>query len=89
MKETTVTSIGYSVTNGSLRLSLKGYPYTMFAKPSEIHCGGKNCEIADLVVGSKIKFETTGCEAVREIKNIIIISDGIREVDDAGNLVKW
>lgn len=61
----------------------------MFAKPNEIHYGGKNCEIADLVAGSKIKFETAGCESVREIKNITIISDGIREIDDAGNLIKW
>lgn len=87
-RKTTVESIGYSLT-GELQISLKGYPYLMFVKPEELHCGGKNCEISQLVVGSKIIFDYDSVEAVRRITNVTILSDGIREVDEEGNLIKW
>lgn len=87
-RKTIVESIGYSL-SGKLQVSLKGYPYLMFIKPEEIHYGGKNCEISQLVVGSKIMFDYDSCEAVRWITNVTIMSDGIREVDEDGNLIKW
>ena len=87
-EKTTVKNIGYSLT-GELQLSLKGCPYLIFVKPEELHYGGKNCEIAQLVVGSKIMFDYDGVEAVRHITNVTIMSDGIMEVDEEGNLIKW
>ena len=88
-EKTIVESIGYSLTGNKLQLSLKGFPYLMFVKPEELHYGGKNCEISDIVVGSKISFYYDGVESVRAITNVTIMSDGIREVDDEGNLIKW
>ena len=88
VKKSIVESIAFDL-RGDLTLSLKGFPYSMFVSPNELHYGGKNCEISQLVVGSKIKFETSGCEAVRQLYNVTVMSDGIREVDDDGNLVKW
>ena len=39
-----------------------------------------------MVVGSKIMFE---CQVNNHITNVVVMSDGIREVDEDGNLVKW
>ena len=87
-REAIVESIGYSL-SGKLQMSLRGYPHLMFVKPGELHYGGKNCEISQLVVGSKISFDYDSVESVRNITNVTILSDGIREVDEEGNLIKW
>lgn len=83
-----VECISFDV-SGRLELSLLGFPYLMFVKPSELHRGGKNGEIKRLVVGSKITFEYSGVTSVRELRNVTILSDGTSEVDEDGNLIKW
>lgn len=89
MGKSIVKNIGYSLLDSSLELSLNDVPYLVFVTPSEIHFGGKNCEISQLVVGSKIKYELFDSAAVRNLTNVTVMSDGIREVDDDGNLIKW
>lgn len=84
----TIKSIGYSLTSDNLMLSLDGFPYTMFCKPGELHYGGKNCEVNQLVVGGTISFDYTK-NAARAITNVVITSDGVRAVDGEGNLIKW
>lgn len=81
-----VEAIEYQM-SGELALSLKGHPYMMFVKPKELHSGGRNCEISQLRIGSKISYENI--TATRNLKNVTIMSDGIREVDEDGNLIKW
>ena len=87
MKTATVESISYSIMNG-LELDLGGYNYLIFCKPENVKPGGKNCEISTLKVGSKIMF--AGIADTRYIDGkLIVLSDGIREVDENGNLIKW
>lgn len=81
-----VESIEYHM-SGQLALSLKGFPYVMFVYPKELHSGGKNCEVSELRIGSKINYENI--TVTRNLENVTIMSDGIREVDEEGNLIKW
>ncbi len=84
-----VKSIGYNITNGIV-LELEGYNYTHFVKPKNIKYGGKNCEISDLRTGGKIAFVYDTVASVRNLENVTIISDGIREIDlETGELIKW
>ena len=83
-----VNAISYNLIGKELCLSLSNFPYPMFVKPEEIHFGGKNCEIGELVVGSKISCEYSD-NPTRQLKNVIVMSDGIREVDENGTLIKW
>ena len=84
----TIKNIGYSMMNG-ISVSLEGYPYLLFIKPENLKMGGKNCEISDLVVGGKIEYVGGHNTATRQLYNVTIISDTIREVDSDGNLIKW
>ena len=84
----TITAISYSIING-IAVNLKEMSYTHYIKPSEIHYGGKNCEVGTLTVGSKIEHDAPSGKGVRQLANVIILSDGIREVDTDGNLIKW
>ena len=89
MKKTAIIeSIYYDLGNG-IAISLKGWNYTQFIKPEELHRGGQNGEINTLVVGGKISFDYDTVNSVRNLKNVTIISDGIREVDENGKLIKW
>ena len=84
----TVESIGFSIASG-IKVTLSDRQYTHYIKPDQLKHGGKNCEIADLVIGSKIEFDCGVHPATRDLTNVIILSDGIREVDTEGNLIKW
>jgi hypothetical protein len=81
----TITSISYDLVNG-IGVELKGMDYIRHIKPSELHFGGKSCEISQLKKGGKIEFDKPMGVTLR---NVTIISDGIREVDTDGNLIKW
>lgn len=94
-KKAEVLNVAYSLLDGKLKLSLKNYPYAMFVKPEEIHfvqaenpSAGQQ-KPSTLCSGSIIKFLYNGNESVREITNVILMSDGITEVDDDGKYVKW
>lgn len=82
-----VTDVSYSVMNG-LCVSLVGYPYLYFINVNEIHSGGKNCEIQYLKKGGKIQFDNNINSKTRELHNVVILSDGIREVDVNGKLIR-
>ena len=84
----TVESIGFSIASG-IKVTLSDRQYTHYIKPEQLKHGGKNCEIADLVIGSKIEFDCGVHPATRDLTNVIILSDGIKEVDVEGNLIKW
>lgn len=85
----TVKSVAYSITNG-IAVSMDGMRHSCYyIKPEELRHGGKNCEIADVVVGSKIEFDGEINDKTRELKSVTILSDAIREVDAEGNLIKW
>ena len=84
-----VESISYSITNGII-VSMNGMRYnTYYIKPEQLKYGGINCEISTLVVGSKIEFDKEINEKTRTLKNVVILSDGIREVDADGKLIRW
>lgn len=87
-KIATVESIGYSLT-GRLIVSLKERSYAHFIKPSEIHYGGKNCEVNTIEVGSKIEFDKDVHPAIRELHNVVVLSNRTKEVDTDGNLIRW
>ena len=84
----TITAISYSITNG-IAVNVQEMPYTYYIKPTDIHYGGKNCEVGTLTVGSKIEHDAPLGKGVRRLANVIILSDGIKEVDTDGNLIKW
>lgn len=85
----TVESISYSITNGIV-VSVKGMRYnSYYIKPEQLKHGGNNCEISTIVVGSKIEFDGDINDKTRNLENVVILSDGIREVDTDGNLIKW
>lgn len=83
-----IESISYSIMNG-IAVGLSGFPHLQFIKPENIKFGGQNCEIGDLRVGGKILFDYDTVSAVRDLGVVTIISDGIREVDTEGKLIKW
>lgn len=69
---------------------MKGMKHnTYYIKPEQLRCGGKNCEISTIVNGSKIEFDGDINDKTRNLENVVILSDAIREVDTDGNLIKW
>ena len=94
-KKAEVLSVSYNLLSNRLMLTLKGYPYTLFVKIEEIHSAKHEEPFAGqqsplfLRAGSIIKFLYDGNEAVREITDVTLMSDGITEVDDNGKFIKW
>lgn len=85
----TVENISYSITNGII-VSIKGMRCnSYYIKPEQLKHGGKNCEISTLVKGSKIEFDSDINDKTRNLTNVIILSDGTREVDAKGKLIRW
>ena len=83
-----ITSISYSLLHG-IGVGLKGFAFNLyFIRPEELHFGGKNCELSQLVVGSKIEFNSNINPKTRNLYKVKILSDGIREVDTDGNFIK-
>lgn len=85
----TIETISYDLMNGIALTLSGGWKYIYFIKPDELEFGGKNCEIKALCVGGKIAFDYNGNDAVRHLDNVMLLSDGIKEVDIEGNLIKW
>ena len=85
-REGIVESISFSVLNG-LELTFTGYNGVVYhVNPSNIKMGGKNCEINRFYVGCKLSFEIG---VVNSLENVVIMSDGVREVNENGELVKY
>ena len=67
---------GFSYPNRLFRINISGVQY-----------GGSNCEVDTLTVGRIIGFNEI--LPLDIIDSCIILSDGVREVDEEGNLIKW
>lgn len=94
-KKAEVLSVSYHLLRGQLMLSLQGYPHTLFVNTEEINFAEHEEAFAGqqspsiLRAGSIIKFLYDSTEAVRDITDVTLMSDGITEIDDDGKFIKW
>lgn len=82
-----ILSLSYCLVDRTMTIGLSNHAQLVHVRIDNIKHGGKNCEINTLKVGGKIAYESIG--KMNILTECTIISDGIREVDIEGNLIRW